>query len=179
MWTDVKWELNFILLISKENKMQSDQSKTKVQQYESYSVSSIWDSLLIFRTSKGSHCSSLCLSFTVRAVCSVGSGWLHSTPATVIGSHPTDLSSSVGWSIRCSWASPSSIASPNLSLGALTSPHSARPQPFSMNPSLLGSLPQPRLPASVRWSPGLRWYQSSASLHAPFMSSKKQKTKTM
>lgn len=115
------------------------------------------------------------VSFTVSAVCSVGSGWLHSTSATVIGSHQADLSSSAGWSIRCSWASPSSIASPNLSLGTLTSPHSARPQPFSMNPSLLGSLLQLRLPASAQWSPGLSWYQCSASLHAPFMSSKKTK----
>ena len=68
--------------------------------------------------------------FAVCTACLLGSGWLHSTAAAVLGGHPMVMTSPKCW-VSCNWAALSLIAS----LGSL---HGAKLQLLCMTPSILG-----------------------------------------
>lgn len=65
----------------------------------------------------------------------LGSGWLHSTAAAVLGGHPRVLESPKCWVFLCNWATLSPTASPVLSSEISTLPHIAKPQLLPMTPS--------------------------------------------
>lgn len=77
--------------------------------------------------------------------CLLESGWLQSTAAVAIASHPIILASPKCWGLYCNRAAPLPKASPGISSGTLILWHDAKPQIISMTPSVLRLLLQLRL----------------------------------